>query len=327
MYDVVGLGVLIALLIVFGALAVWAFRARRLWVKLLGGIPAGLVTLVLGAAITAAFVGYSRVNASYNDSHPVTNITAASSSPDIIARGEKFARTCAGCHSSNGQLPLTGQNFGEGGPPIGTLYAPSLTPAHLKEWSDGEIVRAIREGVSRDGRSLIIMPSKAFHNLSDEDAQALVAYLRSQPADSADTPAKQINVMGALMFGTVLPPDIFSVQEPIKSPVVAPQPGVTPEYGRYIASLGCQDCHGDRLAGISGPVDPNGPPAGPNLTSVKERYSEADFVKALRTGVKPDGTMLSDEMPWKDLEKLSDDDFKALYAYLSSLEPQSDGAN
>jgi cytochrome c553 len=325
-YDFVGLGVLIVLLVVFGALTVLALRARRLWVKLLGGIPAALVTLALGAAIVAAFVGYSRVNANYNASHPVATITVASS-PEAIAHGEKFARTCAGCHSSNGQLPLTGQNFGEGGPPIGTLYAPSLTPAHLKEWADGEIIRAIREGVSKDGRSLIIMPSQAFHNLSDEDAKALVAYLRSQPADAPDTPAKQINVMGALLFGTVLPPQIFSVQEPIKSPVVAPPAGVTPEYGKYIASLGCQDCHGARLAGITGPADPNGPPHGPNLTTVRERYTEADFIKALRTGVKPDGTMLSEEMPWKDLEKLSNDDFRALYAYLSSLEAQADGAN
>jgi cytochrome c553 len=325
-YDFVGLGVLFVLLVVFGALTVWALRARRLWVKLLGGIPAALVTLALGAAITAAFVGYSRVNANYNDSHPVANITVASS-PQAITHGEKFARTCTGCHSSNGQLPLTGQNFGEGGPPIGTLYAPSLTPAHLKEWTDGEIIRAIREGVSKDGRSLIIMPSQAFHNLSDEDAQALVAYLRSQPADAPNTPAKQINVMGALLFGTVLPPAIFSVQEPIKSPVVAPPAGVTPEYGKYIASLGCQDCHGAQLAGITGPADPNGPPHGPNLTTAKERYTEDAFIKALRTGVKPDGTMLSEEMPWKDLEKLSDDDFRALYAYLSSLEARADGAN
>lgn len=326
MYDVVGLGVLIVLLIVFGALTVRAFRARRLWVKLLGGIAAGLVTLILGAATTAAFVGYSRVNASYNDRHPVASVAVASS-PDRITHGEKFARTCAGCHSANGQLPLTGQNFGEGGPPIGTLYAPSLTPAHFKDWSDGEIIRAIREGVSKDGRSLIIMPSQAFHNLSDDDAQALVAYLRSQPPDVPNTPAKQINLVGAIMFGTVLPPQIFSVQEPIKSPVVAPQAGVTPEYGKYIASLGCQDCHGAQLAGLTGPVDPNGAPHGPNLTTLKDRYSEADFVKTLRTGVKPDGKALSEEMPWKDLEKLSDDDFKALYAYISSLEVRADEAN
>jgi len=37
--------------------------------------------------------------------------------------------------------------------------------------------------------------------------------------------------------------------------------------------------------------------------------------------------VLSEEMPWKEYEKLSDNDFKALYAYLASLEARADGAN
>lgn len=55
---------------------------------------------------------------------------------------------------------------------------------------------------------------------------------------------------------------------------------------------------------------------------VGQRWSEADFIKAMRTGTKPDGKQLSDEMPWKEINAFaSDDDLKALYAYLKTLTP------
>jgi hypothetical protein len=69
----------------------------------------------------------------------------------------------------NGQLPLSGQDFMEGAP-FGTFYAPDLTQTNLADWSDGEIVRAIREDVHKDGRSLLIMPSNAFHARSSRSS-------------------------------------------------------------------------------------------------------------------------------------------------------------
>lgn len=311
--DVLGLAIVVVLILVFGFLAFRSWRAKRLWVKLAGGIPSTLLALIFAAAFGISLNGYSKLNTVHPN--PVREVTIVST-PALIAQGEKFARTCAGCHSSNGDLPLGGQNFGEGGPPVGTLWAPNLTPVHFKDWTDGEIIRAVREGVHKNGRSLIIMPSAAFHNLSDEDAQALVAYLRSQPEVLPDTPPREINLVGSLLIGGVMPPEVFSVQPPLTQPVVAPPPGVTAEYGRYITSLGCQDCHGATLEG--GVETGNGAPAGPSLIAFANQVSEADFVKTLRTGVKPDGTPLSADMPWKDLEKLSDDDFRAIYIYLKS---------
>ena len=317
--DYVGLGVLVVLLLVFALATFVALRSRRTWVKVLGGIVGGLFTLVAGVAIVLALVGYGKLNAI--QPNPPSALTAEIT-PEKVANGERFARTCTGCHSSNGQLPLTGQNFFEGGgPPIGTLYAPNLTPAHLADWTDGEIIRAIREGVGRDGRSLIIMPASAFHNLSDDDVTSLVAYLRSQPAVEPDTPPKQISVVGAIMIATLFPPEIFTAQPPITGPQGAPPRGVTPEYGKYLTSLGCQDCHGANLAGIPpGAADENSPPPGPNLTDVDKRLTMDQFVTLLRTGHYPDGSMLSEEMPWQDFEKLSDDDFRAMYAYFANLD-------
>ena len=74
--------------------------------------------------------------------------------------------------------------MGAGGNPIkgpwGVSVSRNLTPTGLKDWSDAEIARAIREGKSRDGSAL--RPPMAFDwykNISDEDMKALIAYLRS----------------------------------------------------------------------------------------------------------------------------------------------------
>jgi len=76
---------------------------------------------------------------------------------------------------------------------MGMLYAPNLTPSgNIKDWTGGEVVRAIREGVHKDGRSLLIVPSGDFKNMSEEDVKALVAYLRSQPATGGPTPNNSI---------------------------------------------------------------------------------------------------------------------------------------
>jgi cytochrome c553 len=313
--DFVGLGVLLVLALAFAFLALHSWRARRLWVKLLAGIPTTLLTLLCVAGLGLAVYGYSKVNRTY--ANPVANITVAGT-PQQLARGQQFAPICADCHSSNHQSPLTGRDFGADGPPLGTLWGPNLTPAHLKTWSDGEIIRAIREGVGKDGRSLVIMPSEHFHNLSDDDVQAVVAYLRSQPSVEPDTPAKQFNVLGAILAATLLPDEIFTHQAPITAPVSAPPSGPRVEYGHYFSTIvGCTSCHGAQFEG--GQPDQEGPPPGPSLVAFVKQHSEADFIKTIRTGITPEGQTLSEDMPWRSYQKFSDDDLRALYAYITVL--------
>ena len=68
----------------------------------------------------------------------------------------------------------------------GKLCVPNITShatAGIGEWTDGEILRAIREGIGRDGRALFpMMPYTEYRKMSDEDAHAVVAYLRTLPA-------------------------------------------------------------------------------------------------------------------------------------------------
>ena len=97
------------------------------------------------------------------------------------------------CHSpldvSGGGLKVAegkafaGRPFAPDGVPFAT--APNLTPDRetgIGTWSDDMLARAIREGISHDGRAMFpVMPYQKFRRMSDEDLAALVVYLRSLP--------------------------------------------------------------------------------------------------------------------------------------------------
>lgn len=254
--------------------------------------------------------------------HPIP-VAAAQvvASPAALARGEHLAYLCVGCHSANHQLPLAGgaNFFASGGPPFGAIYPPNLTPSALKNWSDGQIIRAIREGVDNNGRALVIMPSQHLHAMSDEDVRSLVAYLRAQPAVPSTFPETQLNLLGAIAVGAGMFPT--SVQPAITTVVTAPPIGPTPEYGRYAVTFsGCTECHGANLTG----GNPAGfAPVGPNLRQIVGTWQQADFLRFFRTGVDPNGRRVDpEEMPWTEFgAAFTDPELTAIYAYIRSLPP------
>lgn len=315
--NLISIIVLIGLAVFFGWLARHAWRARRAWLKWPGLVLAGLLTLIFTAVTLVVLVGFFKLNVA-PAAYTVSPVKVAMTS-DQVARGERLAHICVDCHSSSGQLPLDGskENFLAGGSPFGTLYAPNLTPGGpLKEWSDGEIMRAMREGIDRDGRPLMIMPSQAIHSLSDADTQALVAYLRSQPAVAHVTPARDLNALVAALIGIGMAP--ISAQEPITQPVVAPPSG-TADYGQYLVhAMGCPDCHGQNYTGASGGFGPSGP----NLTLIVPKWSQADFLNLFRKGQDPSGRVISAEMPWKSYNAaLTDSELADVYSFLHGLTP------
>jgi mono/diheme cytochrome c family protein len=324
--TIVGLLVLLALVVLFGWLAKRAWGSKHKVLKWPALVLAGLLTLIFALVFVVALMGTFKLYTPA--SNPVASVKVASTA-DQIAQGQRIAGFCAGCHSTTGKPPLDGSKddflAGPGAPPVGSLYAPNLTPAgEIKDWTDGEIIRAIREGVHKSGRPLIIMPSDVFHNLSDADVQSIVAYLRSQPATpnkpQNDTPTNGLNVLGALFVGAGLFPT--NAQSPITQPIVAPPQGPTADYGKYlVANIGCRACHGPDLAG--GAAGGFGPPPGPNLTALVPKWSEVDFVKTIRTGIDPTGHPLDPKnMPWKEISAFAtDNDLTAIYAYLHALTP------
>ena len=118
-----------------------------------------------------------------------------------VQRGAYLAAImdCAGCHTGGALvsqpdpgLHLAGSGVGFRIPDLGTFYPPNLTPdpeTGLGAWSEADIVKAVRTGERPDGRELApAMPWRAYAALSDDDALALAAYLKSLPPVSHRTP-------------------------------------------------------------------------------------------------------------------------------------------
>jgi len=279
-----------------------------------------LLALALGAVLVS---GYAVATA--KPGNPLRPLRVPPDS-SRIERGRHLALIeCAGCHSSNGELPLAGgvdDYLGDpGSPPFGHLVAPNLTPGGpLAGASDGQLARAIREGVGADGRPLLVMPSRSFHRLSDADLAALIAYLRSQSAVRRGARARELTplayaVIGLHMFETSRTP-------PIEMAIPEVPPDSTARYGQYLVSyLGCGDCHGaDLHGGRKGQFEP----LGPDLVTIADRAGRGPFLLALRAGVSTrDGHGLDPkQMPWTSFRWLDDGEIAAVQNYLRGLAPR-----
>lgn len=283
-----------------------------------------IVALVFGTLVAAVLVisiallvnGWNTLHA--RQSHPVPALRVAPAD-SLVARGEHLARIqCAACHGPAARLPLSGGSENVlAGSPLGVLHAPNLTRGGvLERYSDGELSRAIREGVNREGRAMLAMPSDGLRSLSDHDLAAIIAYLRSQPAIAHEVPRRQLTPMAYLMLGLRL--FETSVQHPVDRPVPHPAEGMTREYGDYLASyLGCTGCHGKALDG-RGRVPFL--PAGPDLLRLVGSHDLGTFARAVREGrAMSDGHEMPPEMmPWPVYSALTDTEIGALYTLVQA---------
>jgi mono/diheme cytochrome c family protein len=235
--------------------------------------------------------------------------------PEQIQRGRAISDGfCSGCHSTTltGGLDL-GRSFAV---PAGSMVASNLTPAgQLARWSDGDIFRAIRNGLDHDGHWLIVMSYTNASSLSDDDTRAVIAYLRSLPAAGAPTvnPPDQLNLLGILILGAGMLPRGKPV---VTQTILAPPKGPTFQYGEYILSYqDCRNCHGQQLTGgVPGQLGP----LGPDLNLVKQWKLE-EFTATMRTGIDPIGHHLGRDMPWRPVGRMDDEELSAIYQYLTHL--------
>ncbi len=288
--------------------------------KWVGIVLGGLIGLLVVAGLVIYFVGGARFNRSYASiqAEPVTIPTDAES----VALGEHIAlsRGCTDCHGDNlgGDVliddpmvaTLAGTNLTSGAGGVGGMMTDEL-------W-----VRAIRHGVGHDGIGLMFMPSNEYWFMSDRDLGALIAYLKQiAPVDNT-LPERRSGPMGrfGLVVGMFPPPPVAVIDHTGPRPP-APEPGVTVEYGEYLTRI-CTGCHGPDLAGL--PAEEPGAVPAPDLTTGGEMvgWSEADFITALRTGVKPSGRTLDPmAMPWETIGRATDEELQAMWMYLQSLPP------
>lgn len=231
---------------------------------------------------------------------------------------------CAACHRPD---------FGGGAvvdvPIVGRWIAPNITTGKgsvtigytASDWD-----HAVRHGLRRGGRTST-MPSIDFVNLSDRELSDIVAYIRSMPPVDRD-PGKVVlgpvfKVMLALDESPLL---AFGVDHMKPHAVEPPQAAATAEFGAHLVQV-CRGCHGLNLSGGKLQGDPNMPIVA-NLTpheSGLKGWSEVDFTRALREGKRPDGSAISEYMPWQAYARLSDVQIKAMWVYLQTLAPVEKG--
>jgi mono/diheme cytochrome c family protein len=263
--------------------------------------------------------------------------------PERLARGKYIVEheaACADCHSPHdwtrhdSPIPEGMEGAGEDfsimkGLP-GHVVAPNLTPdaeTGSGSWSDDALARAIREGIGHDGRALFpMMPYENYWQMPDEDLASVIVFLRSLPP--VHNPLPQTEIIFPVKYL------IRGVPKPVTDPVPAPDVSDPVKRGAFLVTMaGCKDCHtpADKgqplpnmeLAGGQIFEGPWGRVATPNLTqdpSGIPYYDEALFLQAIRTGyvrARP----LNQIMPWSQYGGMTDEDLKAIFAYLKSVKP------
>ena len=217
--------------------------------------------------------------------------------------------------------------------PIGHVVGPNITPdleTGIGGWTEVQIVTALRDGKRPDGTIIgPPMPIPSYRQLSDRDAAAIAAYLRSlKPVRHA---VARTSYKGPLppSYG----PTVTQLDEPARSDKIA--------YGGYLAGpVGhCVLCH--TPPGGGGPFDmsrayqggrelpdlgnPGAETISRNITAGSEHgigtWSDAQIKRAITTGVRPDGTRLTRTMPFDWYAKVTPADLDAIVAYLRSLPP------
>lgn len=286
--------------------------------KWVGYVVGGFIVVVLLAVGTVYAITSSRMGKTY--ATKVEPLAIPTDAPSI-ARGRHLVESvgkCQGCHGEN----YAGTNMMDD-----PAFA-SLTPSNLTSGKEGiggvykdeDWVRAIRYGVGRDGKSLLFMPSEAFTHFNDTDLAQMIAYLKTLPPADMTVPKKRsVGPIGRAVYLLAGFPLLPASMIPANlSRSVVPE-GATPEYGKYLLETGgCTGCHGPNLGGGS-----MGSTKTPNLTRSGElgKWTEADFVKAIHTGVRPDGRILSAEMPWPFMKGLTESELSAMFKYLQTVAP------
>lgn len=286
--------------------------------------------------------------------------------PERVARGKYLAdglADCFTCHADHQDdiyaRPVKPGTKGRGGFAFdkkyhvpGLVQAQNITPdpeTGIGNWTDGEIIRAIREGIGRDGRALFpMMPYEFFRHMSDEDVKSIVAFLRTLPPIRNKVQEPKIN----FPFNLV----IRFNPEPVEHPIATPK-DTTPasweprdeqknpawkqhlDYGDYLVTVaGCIDCHtqhNERMERIKGMefaggyklIGPWGEATSANITPHPDSYigqaSKEQFVSRFKAFASIEEKELpkiepskNSFMPWWSFRETSEEDLGAIYDFL-----------
>jgi mono/diheme cytochrome c family protein len=317
---------------------------RSLW-KILGGIALAVILAVAG------LLGWLAAKKPAMRPPSAEKIEAT---PERLARGRymvEHVSHCLGCHSDaffdRFALPTRPGTEGQGGFAFdekldvpGLVQAQNITPdpkSGIGAWTDGEVMRAIREGINQDGEAMFpMMPYPNYRVLSDEDTKAIVAYLRTiAPIDHAVAPRK-------LDFPVNLV--VKMIPKPLDGPVPEPDRSDTVAYGKYLSTVaGCIFCHtpkDDKQRPIPGQeasggwvlTGPWGRVVSSNITPDPDTYmgkaSRGEFIDRFKSLEHLDGENApiappgkNTVMSWPRFGGMTREDLGAIYDYLKTLKP------
>jgi len=203
------------------------------------GISSILVIVLITIAIIMNFLPNIKVE----------NINIEANSARI-ARGNYLANhvtVCMDCHSTRDWKrfsgPLMQGALGAGGEIFdrkygfpGSYVSKNITPYNLKNWSDGELYRAIASGIDKNGKIIFpVMPFTYYSHLDREDIFSIIAYLRTLEPVKSEFPSSK----------TDFPMNIIMHLIPQKAdPWKLPDTANSVEYGKYLTNAaGCVECH------------------------------------------------------------------------------------
>jgi mono/diheme cytochrome c family protein len=242
---------------------------------------------------------------------------------------------CGNCHTPKGPegSDLPGKHLAGGfryEEPFGTWISPNITPdpeTGIGQWTDAQLIRAIREGKRPDGRTLgPPMPFALYRRLADSDVKAMVMYLRTVTPVREAVPRSQYKIPLPDSYG----PPVGAVPDPPRHEPV--------KYGEYLAGpvAHCMECHTPFLpegrpdagrlgAGGFAFRGPWGVSYAANLTPSAETglgaWKDGEIVAAIY-GARRGGGRVLPPMPTQHYAKgIAEEDLRAIIAYLRSLPP------
>ena len=311
-------------------------------------IVGGLVLIVI--ALIAAAVIWLTVRKP--ESRPAST-EKLEGTPARLARGKYLVENvsdCFGCHSDHVVkfgFPVRPGTEGQGGYIFdkkigfpGVVAAQNITPDPefgLGKWTDGEIIRAVREGIDHNGDALFpMMPYEQLRTMSDDDVKAVVTYLRTLRPIHQGVPAKHIDFPVNLL--------VKFAPKPVDGVVKTPDSHDNLAYGKYLATIGgcslCHTPHDDKNALIADKPFAGGwemkGPWGRNFTAnltaaagtYMSRATKEEFIGRFKAFASMDANTAPDTppgrntvMPWIALAGMTDHDLGAIYDYLKTVKP------
>lgn len=287
--------------------------------KVLKIIGAILVSIIIIAAVFYSYASFrvnERLGIKYDVKPEVFEVPSDSAS---VANGKHLVdiKGCRDCHGDN----LGGKIFVDEFL-LGTMAGPNLTRGKgglPDTYPTVNWVKAIRHGLDSNNYPLIVMPSLETSKMSLNDLKSMISYLNTLPPVDNYLPKSKFGVMIKTMVHldqiALIPAEQIDHNTKLKQAADISHPV---GFGKYLSVM-CSGCHHEDMKG-GPPMAPGFPPV-PDLTSTGAtgRWTEEQFKTALRTGKRPDETMLDPNMPVQMTKHYSDEELHALYTYLRSI--------